>query len=267
MSAPGLSQNSEQGGGLGNAIANLVAMLLQAFAPMLQMAAQVKPDTGNLHASGTTLPPPGDMGEYGRWSGRGNNLNYVGLKLSPLPITGGEVVQMQGTRAAVRNQQISGNLENVLAQAAAHVKAYTGTSVRAVVFSGGQDEAGAHHTGSDRHNHGDAADCNIQVYEGGRWRTLSMNNQRDQGMMAEFISWSVAYGAMGVGAAEDYMGPTAVHIGFGKPGTWGAGGHSSAAPGWLIEAWKQGMLRQREAGTNFPMPQGGTRNPSYKYGI
>ena len=56
--------------------------------------------------------------------------------------------------------------------------------------------------------------------------------------MKKFVSAASAAGATGIGAGEGYMSSdgSRIHVGFGKPAIWGAGGAGGGAADWLREA-------------------------------
>ena len=126
---------------------------------------------------------------------------------------GGAVHEKQAQLAGIRKLPLSGKLKNVLNQAAA------AAGVEAIVYSGGQAPkgSGGPRTGSTRHDHGNAAD--LYLMKGGR--KLSDTNPQDKAIMAKFVSAAVQAGATGVGAGHGYMGPSNIHVGFGKQATWG----------------------------------------------
>lgn len=126
---------------------------------------------------------------------------------------GGSVQERQAELAGVRKLPLSPTLRGVLEKAAA------AAGVDAVVYSGGQAPkgSGGPRTGSTRHDHGNAAD--LYLMRGGR--KLSDTNPEDRAIMAKFVSAAVAAGATGVGAGHGYMGPSNIHVGFGKQATWG----------------------------------------------
>lgn len=103
------------------------------------------------------------------------------------------------------------------------------------VYSGGQSGIGegGPRTGSTRHDHGNAAD--VMFYRDGRM--LDWNNRDDIGTLSDIVSRARSAGVTGIGAGDDYMGPGRVHIGFGAPAVWGAGGSSANAPEWLRSAY------------------------------
>ncbi|MDG4675661.1 hypothetical protein P9A16_31670 [Shinella sp. 838] len=107
--------------------------------------------------------------------------------------------------------------------------------ITAEVFSGGQpgkDEGGAR-TGSTRHDHGNAAD----VFFSKDGRRLDWANPEDLPIFEEIVRRGKAAGITGFGAGEGYMQPGSMHIGFGDPAVWGAGGSGENAPEWLVNAY------------------------------
>ncbi len=134
----------------------------------------------------------------------------------------------------IRNQDVAPQLADVLTRAAEAA----GVDV-VEIFSGGQDPFGTGYqrTGSPRHDGGNAADVRLIV--GGR--TLDFNNEADRAVFESFITTAVSLGAQGVGAGDGYMGPNAIHIGYGNPVAWGDGGRSANAPAWLTAAWQAGL--------------------------
>ena len=123
------------------------------------------------------------------------------------------VSELQDRLAGIRKQPLSPRLKSVLDQAAA------AAGVEAVVYSGGQPPlgSGGPRTGSTRHDNGNAAD--LYLMKDGR--KLADTNPDDRAIMAKFVSAAVSAGATGVGAGHDYMGPSNIHVGFGKQATWG----------------------------------------------
>ncbi|MFN3317576.1 MAG: hypothetical protein ACK43M_02450 [Allorhizobium sp.] len=107
------------------------------------------------------------------------------------------------------------------------------------VFSGGQvtkAEAAkglGTRTGSTRHDHGNAGD--VFFYKDGR--RLDWANAEDLPIYQDIVRKARANGVTGFGAGPGYMQPGSMHLGFGNPGVWGAGGSGSTAPGWLAEAF------------------------------
>jgi hypothetical protein len=103
------------------------------------------------------------------------------------------------------------------------------------VFSGGQDGKGEgnRRTGSIRHDHGDSADV-LFIKDG---RKLDWGNQADIPVLQEIVSRSRANGVTGFGAGDGYMQQGSMHVGFGTPAVWGAGGKGENAPDWLRQAF------------------------------
>ena len=111
------------------------------------------------------------------------------------------------------------------------------------VFSGGQaaqGTPGAQRVGSTRHDRGHAAD--VFFYKDGR--RLSWQDAADIPIFQEIVRRAKAAGVTGFGAGQGYMRPGSMHIGFGAPAVWGAGGKGAHAPGWLRDAY----------GDDTPMP-------------
>lgn len=102
------------------------------------------------------------------------------------------------------------------------------------VFSGGQPAAGGGpRVGSTRHDHGGAADV-FFLKDGQR---LDWNNPAHLPYFQEVVKRGKAAGITGFGAGDGYMQPGSMHIGFGNPGVWGAGGKGANAAKWLTEAY------------------------------
>lgn len=162
----------------------------------------------------------------------GSPDNAAASSIAGMPV----VNQKQGKVAAIRKQPLTENLSKALN----YVSMKTGVEID--VFSGGQAgiESGSHHrTGSTRHDHGNAADVNMYVRdENGNRRLLDMNNEADRAKMAEVVKTARSAGLTGIGGhPTKYMGPNALHLGYGKEATWGGKG---AAPGWLNDAYAEG---------------------------
>lgn len=126
---------------------------------------------------------------------------------------GGSVQERQSELAGIRKLPLSQRMKSVLNQAAA------AAGVDAIVYSGGQAPkgTGGPRTGSTRHDNGNAAD--LWLMRGGK--KLVDTNPEDRAIMAKFVSAAVQAGATGVGAGHGYMGPSNIHVGFGKQATWG----------------------------------------------
>jgi hypothetical protein len=103
------------------------------------------------------------------------------------------------------------------------------------VFSGGQPAkgSGGPRVGSVRHDHGNAAD--VFFYKDGR--RLDWSNPQDLPIYQDIVRRAKQAGLTGFGAGPGYMQPGSMHIGYGAPGVWGAGGSSRNAPSWLVEAY------------------------------
>lgn len=107
--------------------------------------------------------------------------------------------------------------------------------VRAEVFSGGQPAKGTSNkrVGSVRHDDGNAAD--VFFYKDGR--KLDWANPQDLPLFQEIVRKGKERGLTGFGAGPGYMQPGSMHVGFGTPVVWGAGGNPNNAPQWLKEAY------------------------------
>jgi hypothetical protein len=101
------------------------------------------------------------------------------------------------------------------------------------VFSGGQPGSGPHRTGSHRHDYGGAGD--VYFTRGGE--RLNWANAAEVPIYQEIVRRAKARGVTGFGAGPGYMPQGSMHIGFGSPAVWGAGGSSANAPGWLRSAY------------------------------
>ena len=103
------------------------------------------------------------------------------------------------------------------------------------VFSGGQPEkgSGGKRTGSVRHDLGNSAD----VFFSKNGKRLDWSNPDDVPIYQDIVRRAKANGVTGFGAGENYMQPGSMHVGFGKPAVWGAGGRGANAPEWLSEAY------------------------------
>lgn len=103
------------------------------------------------------------------------------------------------------------------------------------VFSGGQPGVGTSdaRVGSTRHDHGNAAD--VFFYRG--TERLDWSNPEHVPIFQDVVRRAKAAGVTGFGAGPGYMQPGSMHIGFGAPAVWGAGGSGANAPDWLREAF------------------------------
>lgn len=132
-------------------------------------------------------------------------------------------------QGATRNQQLNADLVNALSRFAPQM------GLQVEVFSGGQPSAaeGGARTGSVRHDHGGAAD--VFFHKDGR--RLDWANSQDLPVFQDIVRQGREAGLTGFGAGPGYMQPGSMHIGFGNPGVWGAGGSGDNTPGWLKEAF------------------------------
>jgi hypothetical protein len=140
---------------------------------------------------------------------------------------------------AIRNKPITSELKQVLDTAARAAGVDT-----IQITSGGQDALGegTRRTGSTRHDRGRAADLQCVV----NGTTLTFTDQSANPIISAFVTAAAAAGATGIGAGVGYMGNRTIHVGFGTSVsdhsklTWGAGGRSANAPGWLRAAAEAG---------------------------
>ncbi len=124
---------------------------------------------------------------------------------------------------ATRNQPISPDLAKALG-----FLPEMGLSME--VFSGGQPaEGGGPRVGSTRHDHGNATDAFF--YKDGQ--KLDWRNPEHLPILQEVVRRGKENGITGFGAGERYMQPGSMHVGFGDPAVWGAGGKGTNAPDWL----------------------------------
>lgn len=103
------------------------------------------------------------------------------------------------------------------------------------VFSGGQPAKGtsSRRVGSVRHDHGNSAD----VFFSKDGQRLDWANPEHRPIFGDIVSRAKAAGVTGFGAGPGYMQPGSMHVGFGNPGVWGAGGRGANAPDWLKAAY------------------------------
>lgn len=132
-------------------------------------------------------------------------------------------------QGATRSRPLSPRLSNVFGSF------LPGMGISMEVFSGGQPTAaeGGARTGSVRHDHGNAAD--VFFYKDGR--KLDWANPNDRPVFEDIVRKGKAAGLTGFGAGPGYMQPGSMHVGFGSPGVWGAGGSGRNAPEWLTAAY------------------------------
>lgn len=143
-------------------------------------------------------------------------------------------VRMQN-RGATRNLPLDPRLMSILERAAEDA------GVDVVVFSGGQPRRGTsrNRVGSIRHDDGLAAD--VYIYNQGR----RLRTDREDPIVARFIAAAVAAGARGIGAGPGYMDNVGIHVDLwgdrAGANMWGAGGSSSATPGYVVAAYRAGQ--------------------------
>jgi len=154
----------------------------------------------------------------------------------------------------IRNQPIKNKLKRILAEAGemagvdvVEVTSGGQMSVPAAKAAGGvlvdtrrrryRVKGRIVRTGSARHDNGGAADLNLQV-NGKKQDFTTVSGRR---VVEKFLEHCTSFGANGIGAAANYMGPVTMHVGFGTPAAWGADGASVNAPPWLRQAWNRGM--------------------------
>lgn len=101
------------------------------------------------------------------------------------------------------------------------------------VFSGGQPATGANRVGSVRHDRGNAAD----VFFNQNGMRLNWANPAHRPIFEQIISMSRGQGVTGFGVGPGYMAEGSMHIGFGSPAVWGAGGKGANAQAWAVNAF------------------------------
>lgn len=127
---------------------------------------------------------------------------------------------------ATRNQPLDPKLKNALSF-------LPDMGVQAVVFSGGQPARGLARIGSHRHDNGRSAD--VVFMKGGR--QLDWARDEDRPIFEQIVSKAKERGVTGIGAGPGYMRQGSMHVGFGSPAVWGAGGKGENAPDWLKSAY------------------------------
>jgi hypothetical protein len=102
-----------------------------------------------------------------------------------------------------------------------------------------------------RHNHGNAGDVDLFEVVNGKKRKLDARKLEDQKKMADFIQYSVAAGATGIGFGYSYMGPSRIHIGGGDEAVWRDIKEdktlNTPLP-WVVEAVEKGKAMRAVAG-------------------
>jgi hypothetical protein len=151
------------------------------------------------------------------------------------------VNQNQVGAGKIRGKPLSPQMEGVLQSVGQELGVYFD------VVSGGQSDQhsastkGKTWTGSHRHDDGNAADVKAYTIQpDGSKHYLDFTKPADQAVWSNIVKLSVANGATGIGAGEGYMGGHTVHIGFGKPATWGDRQSSANTPKWLADAYAAG---------------------------
>lgn len=118
------------------------------------------------------------------------------------------------------------------------------------VFSGGQESnKPGEGTGSVRHNAGEAAD--VFFYKDGK--KLDWSNPSDVPLFQQIVAQAKTNGLTGFGAGDGYMQKGSMHVGFGTPAVWGAGGEGSNAPQWLKDAYNGAPLGKAPANASDMM--------------
>jgi hypothetical protein len=136
------------------------------------------------------------------------------------------------------------------------------------VFSGGQPAKGTSsaRVGSTRHDHGRSAD----VFFRKEGRRLDWSNPNDVPIFQDVVKRARAAGVTGFGAGPGYMQPGSMHVGFGAPAVWGAGGKGANAPEWLRQAFAGATPGQAVANDTMAalgrQPMGQTMQMSSKSG-
>lgn len=126
------------------------------------------------------------------------------------------------------------------------------------VFSGGQPAVGTSNArvGSTRHDHGRSADVFFRKGD----QRLDWANPEHVPIFQDVVRRAKAAGVTGFGAGPGYMQPGSMHVGFGTPSVWGAGGKGANAPDWLRQAYGAAPT-----GTG-PAPAAGTGGAPLSFG-
>jgi len=142
----------------------------------------------------------------------------------------GRVIEAQsGTRKLPLNDRTRTMMEQASAQ--------TGLTVK--VTSGAQESSGPNRTGSHRHD-SDVGAGDIQLIDEATGKPVSMRTPEGREKILQYMRAARDAGATGFGAGLDYMGEHTIHVGFGDPGVWGAGGKGANAPKWLKDGMNAG---------------------------
>jgi hypothetical protein len=161
---------------------------------------------------------------------------------------------------ATRNQRLSPGLQAVIDQSAAAASEKHGVEITPVISSGGQFsktdlKSGGFkggRVGSTRHDHGLAGDMQFKA----NGKLLDMRNPNDKSILGTIVEESAARGATGIGGAPNYMGTKTLHIGYGKPATWGKSGEPASK--FVRDAYARGRERydpNQTLNVDVPTPQ------------
>lgn len=161
---------------------------------------------------------------------------------------------------ATRNQRLSPGLQAVIDQSAAAASQKHGVDIKPIISSGGQFsqtdlKSGGFkggRVGSTRHDHGLAGDMQFKA-DG---KILDMRNPSDKSILGTIVEESAARGVTGVGGAPNYMGTKTLHLGYGKPATWGKKGEPASQ--FVQEAYARGRAKYDPNQTLYvdvPTPQ------------
>lgn len=143
----------------------------------------------------------------------------------------------QGGSIIYRNQGATRRLKVVPALERILLSAANATNTHVIIFSGGQDHTTGT-VGSNRHDHGYAAD--IWIYrDSSHSDRLSM--VRDTQEASLFAKAARQAGAKSIGAGSGYMDNVGMHVDIAPGATvangsatyWGSGGRSANAPAWV----------------------------------
>lgn len=161
---------------------------------------------------------------------------------------------------ATRNQRLSPGLQAVIDQSVAAASEKHGIEITPVISSGGQFsktdlKSGGFkggRVGSTRHDHGLAGDMQFKA----NGKLLDMRNPSDKSILGTIVEESASRGATGIGGAPNYMGTKTLHIGYGKPATWGKNGQPASK--FVQDAYSRGRSRydpNQTLNVDVPTPQ------------
>jgi len=146
-------------------------------------------------------------------NGHSGHEGIISGKTKERSADAGKVTQSQ---SGTRNMPINDRLLGVLQKAASEA------GVAVDITSGAQPNyPQGPRTGSTRHDIGVGA-ADLDLMQNGR--VLTDHNPEDVKVKRKFVEAAAAAGATGIGAGEGYMGASKIHVGFGKPATWGGAG-------------------------------------------